>query len=187
MLKYLYKLIEVVIVKTIILIFLLSFNIYAVDIQQDTLNSISNYSIKIGKGKTNSVYVFVDPMCKYSRKLIKKIQQNKLLQLINTYHVFLYRLPKYESDKLNQYIYQSPNKNKELLYIMTQDIDFEMDLDLDDFETNDKTYKEMQEIASVAKGFKMTKRPYLIKFDNKTGYCIVSEGIANCMEEFDLD
>ena len=173
--------------KTIVLILVLSFTLYAVEIKQVTLNSISEYAIKIGKGKTNNIYVFVDPMCKYSRKLIKKIQNNKLLQLVNTYHIFLYRLPKYESDKLNQYIYQSSNRDEAFLYIMTQDIDFEMDLDLDDFETNDKTYKEMNKIATVAKELKMTKRPYLIKFDNKTGYCRVSEGIASCMEEFDLD
>lgn len=169
--------------KKMFLILTLCFNIYAGEKPHDLLNSISEYAINIGNGKTNDVYIFVDPMCPHSKKLIKKISENKILQLINSYHIFLYRLPKFESDELSHYIYQSSNANIALLDTMVKD----KEINFDDFKVDYEKSKILKEISIVAKKLNIKRRPYLILYEGDTGYCRVSEGTAPCMEEFDFE
>ena len=169
--------------KKIFLVLLLCFNIFAIEKPRDLLDSISQYAITIGKGKTNDAYIFVDPMCPYSKSFIKMISDNKMLQLTNSYHIFLYRLPKFESDKLTQYIYQSSNKNKALIDIMVNN----KEIDLNNFKLDTKEYDIVKNIAIVARKLHMKKRPYMISFEGDSRYCNVSEGSAPCMEEFDFE
>ncbi|WP_373034823.1 thioredoxin fold domain-containing protein [Sulfurimonas sp.] len=168
--------------KKILIVLLLCFNVFAVEKPHDLLKSISKDAINIGTGKKNDVYVFVDPMCKYSKRFIKKISENKMLQMLNSYHVFLYRLPKYESDRLIQYIYQSADKKKTLLDVMVRS----KKINLDGFKATSKEYEITKRITKVAKKLKIKKRPYMISFQKDSGYCRVSEGIVECMEELDF-
>lgn len=168
--------------KKILIILLLCFNVFAVEKPHDLLDSISADAINIGSGKKNDVYVFVDPMCKYSKKFIKKISENKMLQQINSYHVFLYRLPKYESDKLIYYIYQSSDRKKLLLDAMLR----AKKINLDNYKATPKEIEIAKRVAKVAKNLKVKKRPYVISFQKDSQYCRVSEGIVECMEELDF-
>lgn len=145
------------------------------------IESISKHAIKFGSGDNSAVYVFLDPLCKYSRELMKKIDANKMLQLTNSYYIFLYRLPRLDSEKTMQYIYQSANQKQALTEIM---IDEDI-IDLKDFKAKESTKKALQEIAEVAKTLDMTQRPYMISFDKGSKYCRVSEGTASCLEELE--
>ena len=145
------------------------------------LEAISQHAIRIGTGDDKIVYMFVDPMCKFSKRLMKIIHKNKMLQLTNSYYIFLYRLPRLDSEKLIQYIYQSDDKKTILLDVM---IDEEI-IDLDDFKATKKTLKTIQTIADVAKKLDMTVRPYMISYEKDSKFCTVSEGEASCIEEFE--
>ncbi len=169
--------------KKIFLILLLSLSIFASEKPKDLLNSISKHAITIGTGKTNEVYLFVDPMCKHSKALIKRINENKMLGFINTYHIFLYNLPKFESDELIEHIYQAKDKHKKLIDIMINN----KNVDFDELTEDANRTQMIKNIAEVAKKLNVKKRPYMILFEGDTGYCRVSEGSAPCMEEFDFD
>jgi len=174
--------------KFLYIMLLLSFNIFASESipikqkPQDMLKSISKHAIRIGTGTLSNVYIFVDPMCKYSRRIISKIDENKMLQLKNTYYIFLYRLQKFDSDKLIQYIYQSSDQKSVFMDVM---VDEEI-IDLDDFKANKETLQALKNISKVAKKLDMKLRPYIISFDKGSKFCRVSEGVVSCLEEFDL-
>lgn len=167
-----------------ILIFSNLFGAEVADVSQKPkadLESIAKHAIKFGTGNASDVYVFVDPLCKYSRELMKKIEANKMLQLSNTYYIFLYRLPRIESEKIMQYILESPNPKETLIEVM---VDEEI-VDLENFEAKESTIKALQEVATVAATLDMTQRPYMISFDRDSKYCRVSEGTASCLEELE--
>lgn len=71
--------------------------------------TIKDIEITIGTGPDN-IYVFVDPMCPHSRNFITLIHGSPNMQKNYTYHIWLYRLPKFDSVPL---IYTIYNKNKE--------------------------------------------------------------------------
>lgn len=173
--------------KFLSILFLLVFNLFGaeiIDVSQKPkadLESIAKHAIKFGTGNASDVYVFIDPLCSYSRALIKKIEANKMLQLSNTYYIFLYRLPRLESEKIMQYILESPNPKETLIEIM---VDEEI-VDVENFEAKESTVKALQEIATVAATLDMTQRPYMISFDKDSKYCRVSEGTASCLEELE--
>jgi len=173
--KYLFLLLSVV---------LNLFSAELVDVTQKPkamLESISKHAVKIGSGDASDIYIFVDPLCKYSRELMKKIEANKMLQLTNTYYIMLYRLPRLESEKTMQYIYESNNQKQALLEIMVE----EDVVDLENFKAKESTLQALKEIADVAKTLDMTQRPYMISFDKGSKYCRVSEGTASCLEELE--
>lgn len=145
------------------------------------LESISKYGIKFGSGKNSDIYVFIDPLCKYSRELMKKINSNKMLQLTNTYHIFLYRLPRLDSQKTMEYILESKDPKEALISVM---IDEDV-VDLGKFEAKEETKKILEEISKVAQTLEMTQRPYMISFDKDSPFCRVSEGSASCLEELE--
>ena len=173
--------------KSLSILLLLIFNLWTAEIvsvsqkPKADLESISKHAIKFGTGEESEVYIFVDPLCPYSRALVKKIDEDRILQLSNTYYVFLYRLPRLDSEKTMQYIYESSDPKERLIEIMV----YEYEVDLDDFQARQTTIDALDEIAEVAKTLNMTKRPYMISFENGSKYCRVSEGEASCLEEFD--
>lgn len=173
--------------KYIIALFLLGVTLFGgqnIPIEQKPkamLEAISHNAINIGTGNMSDVYVFLDPLCSASRALIKQINANKLLQISNTYHIFLYRLPRLDSEKTMQYIYQSDDPQKAIIEIMVdEDI-----VDFTNFKANEKTLKMLVEVSEVAKKLDMKFRPYMISFDKDSKYCRVSEGTASCLEEFE--
>lgn len=173
--------------KFLSILFILIFNLTAAEIvsvsqkPKADLESISKHAIKFGTGDESIVYVFVDPLCKYSRALVKKIDEDRMLQLSNTYYIFLYRLPRYDSEKTMQYIYESSDPKETLTEIMI----YEYEVDLSDYQARGTTIDALNEIAQVAATLDMTQRPYMISFEKGSKYCRVSEGEASCMEEFD--
>ncbi len=177
-----------------ILLLLLSLNIFASGIELSSLkklsieepkillNTIFQHAIRIGTGDKNIYYIFVDPMCPYSKNLIKLISKDKLQQIQTSYYVFLYRLPKFESDKLIQYIYQSNDAQTALLNIMVNN----KKIDLTSLKVDSNKSYVIKNIANIGKKLKMKKRPYMITFTKGSNYCSVSEGSAPCLEEFDF-
>ena len=163
---------------------LLSINILtATDTQPKVLlDSIVKHAIRIGSGEGNSYYIFVDPICPHSKKLIKHLSKNMMQQIQSTFYVFLYRLPKFESNKLISYIYQSKDPKSRLIDIMVE----EKKLDLTSYKPNTSEVKIVANIAFIAKQLKMKKRPYIIHFENTSIFCTVSEGSAPCLEKFDF-
>ena len=147
------------------------------------LDSITDNAIKIGDGERDSVYVFVDPMCPHSKRFIKKIISNKMAQVTTSYYIFLYRLPKFESTKLIQYIYQSKDSYKSLENVMIKGAS----VDLDNFSCDENVLANVHKVDYVAEKLKVKKRPFMIVFSEGSGYCSVSEGSAPCLEELDFD
>ena len=148
--------------------------------EKKILDSISELSIKIGSGTSKVVNIFVDPKCKYSRKMITKITKSKMLQLTNTYNVFLYGLPRLKSEKLIAYILESKDRLSALKKVMVE----KYIIYLENFNPKERTLRTIQKISNVGKELKMSKRPYLISFEKDSKYCYVSEGEASCIEEF---
>lgn len=163
---------------------LLCFNIYASEYKTDEntslnfLNSISKYAINIGSGSDSDIYVFVDPLCTLSQKYITKIFEDKTLQSKNTYHIFLFELPRLESIEFIQYIYQSENPKSTLLDIMLNNNTF---IDFEEFNVNENTLQTIDDISKFAKSLNIKLRPYLIIFDKQEKFCRDSEGVAPCL------
>ena len=175
-------------------LFLLSLNIIASDKTVDVnakmskeepkilLDSISEYAIRIGTGNLTNYYIFVDPMCPHSKNFIKLISKNRMQQIHTSYYIFLYRLPKFDSDKLIQRIYQSPDIKSTLLDVMVDD----KKLNLKNLKVQSTKSNVIKEISIVSKKMKIKKRPYMIVFEKGSNYCTISEGSAPCLEEFDF-
>ena len=168
--------------RVFVLLFLLTLNSWALEVPHILMDSISNYAIRIGNGP-NRTYTFVDPLCSKSRAFIKLINEREDLKQASTYYIFLYRLQKFDSDELIEYIYQSDNPLDALKEIMI-DEDFDV---VEDVTLKQKTLEIIKDISVVAKHLDMKRRPYLLIFDEGSHYCTVSEGTAPCLEENDFD
>ena len=164
------------------LMLLLLLNLFAAQDYQKLLNSISEHAIQIGTGP-NRIYAFVDPLCSKSQSFIDLINERKDLQERASYYIFLYRLPKFDSDEYIQYIYQSPQSLDALKTIMIYE-DYD---ETDGFKVSQKTLDKTDKIAKVAKELDMKRRPYLLIFQQGSSYCTVSEGTAPCLEENGFD
>lgn len=112
---------------------------------------------------------------------MKKIDENKMLQLTNSYYIFMYRLPRLDSEKSMQYILEAKDRKEALVEVM---IDEEI-IDVSDLVAKPQTLKALKEIAEVASTLEMTQRPYMISFDKDSKFCRVSEGSASCLDEFE--
>ena len=145
--------------KTLFFILLLSIHIFAVENRQKLLDSISQYAILIGDGNRSNIYVFVDPMCIHSQLYIEEIIENKKLHENSSYYLFLYRLPKFDSEELIQFIYQSKNPKLALKEIMIED----KEVDTFYLTATDKTLKMIEEIALVGKKLEAEHRPFIVK------------------------
>ena len=168
--------------KPLILFLLLTLALSASEDHQAMMDSISKYAMRIGNGPGHT-YVFVDPLCSKSQRFIELITERKDLQEKSSYYIFLHRLPKFDSDEVIQYIYQSNDPLGALKEIMI-DQDFD---NLEEFSVQDKTLDIIHEIAKVAKELHMKRRPYLLIFDAGSSHCRVSEGTAPCMVDNDFE
>lgn len=145
--------------KNLFLILLLCISTLSAEKSQVLLDSISQHAIRIGNGNISNVYVFVDPMCMYSQLYIDKITQNRELHKDNSYYIFLYRLDRFDSTELIQFIYQAKNPKLALEDIMIRD----KEVDTFDLNPSEKTLKIIEEVASVGKEMKVESRPFIIK------------------------
>ncbi len=164
------------------LIILLLANLFSAQDYQRLVDSIAHYAIRIGHGP-DRIYAFVDPLCPKSQSYIELISGRKDLQERASYYIFLYRLPKFDSDEYIHYIYQSPQTLDALRAIM---IDEDYD-EVNGFIVNQLTLDRTRKIADVAKALKMKRRPYLLMYHQGASYCTVSEGTAPCLEENGFD
>lgn len=146
------------------------------------LESIAEHAIQIGTGSVSKTYVFVDPMCPFSRNYIQKISQSKKAKETNTYYIFLYKLPMFDSNKLSQYIFQSSNHQETLLEVMVK----EEDIDLDATTIDAEKQSIISKISNVGEILNLKVRPYIIEFEKGSKYCTVSSGSAPCLEENDF-
>lgn len=180
--------------KYIFLFFYVTLNIFALEVLHSEslpvntkvlLESISKHAIVLGKGSLHNRYIFVDPMCPHSQKYIKKITQNKQALAANTYYIFLYKLPKFDSNKLSSTIYESKNPLETLQKVM---IEKKKVITKSSVKKNKEKAigDKISAIAKVAKELKIVIRPYIIEFEKGSRYCLVSYGKAPCMEEFDF-
>jgi hypothetical protein len=173
--------------KFFALIFLLFVNLFSADLvdvilkPKAALEKIENHAIRFGSGDGSKVYVIVDPLCEFSRALVKKIHENKMLQLSNSYYVLFYKLPILDSQKTMEYILESKDKKEALIEVM---IDEEI-IDVSKYKAKPKTIQTIKNIAQVAATLDMKQCPYMISFDKDSKFCRVSEGSVSCLEEFE--
>ena len=146
--------------KALFLIMLLSLSSFSSEKIPFLLDSISEHAIRIGNGdSSNNIYVFIDPMCPHSQDYISRISLDENLQKKYTYYIFLYRLQRFESDELIQFIYQSKDIKVSFEDVMI----YGEDVDSDDFEVKESTLKTIQKISSVGEKLEINRRPYIIK------------------------
>ena len=115
------------------------------------LSSIDNAAIMMGRGDKD-VYVFIDPLCKYSRKFMRLTNANEALLKEYRFHLFLYEIPRLHSAKVINAVYASQNQLQTLQEIMLHDKHIQSD-------HNDM---KVPKISSVAKHIGVFKRPFVI-------------------------
>ncbi len=174
--------------KPFLVLCILLFNIVASDMKvpaleqhQQLLDSISKYAIHLGTGE-DKLYIFLDPLCPKSQFYLSLITQEPDHYKNQSLYIFLYELKRYNSEELIFYIYQSKDPYQALLDVMVR----HKEIDLFDLEFSEETDRQVEEIAKVAKILNIQRRPYLLLFEKGSPYCIVSNGTAPCMEEYDL-
>ncbi len=117
------------------------------------LQSIHDDAIVLGSGK-KFLYVFIDPLCKHSRKFITMVSKNPNMLSKYKYHLFLYSIPRMKSTDVVSAVYISPNPVETLLEIMVED---EVVYD----KGNEIINAKVNRIDTVAKEIDVYKRPYI--------------------------
>jgi hypothetical protein len=142
-----------------------------------TIQGIRPYAIQLGVGITE-IFVFVDPMCPKSRAYIKQISTSGNLLRKHRYFIFLYRLPKFESDHLIRTIYTSSNPRLMMQKIMIDRCAPEA------LKGHNDAYADetIDAVAEAGMLLGMEHRPYLMIFKPTAPYCIVSEGEPDCID-----
>lgn len=115
--------------------------------------TIHNDAIILGNGK-KIIYVFLDPLCPYSRKFITMVSKNPKMLSKYQYHIFLYSIPRMKSTDVVSAIYMSSNPVKTLLQIM---VDEKVRYDKGNANTKAKVHR----IDNVAEQMDVYKRPYI--------------------------
>ena len=117
------------------------------------LQSIDKDAIILGSGK-KIIYVFIDPLCKHSRKFITMVSKNPKMLSKYQYRIFLYSLPRLKSTDVVSAVYMSPNPVETLLEIMVENwIDYE--------NGNEMKKARVNRIDAVAKEIYVYKRQYI--------------------------
>ena len=120
------------------------------------LKSIDSSAIIMGSGKKD-VYVFVDPLCHFSRKFISKVTKNDLMLKKYKYHIYLYEIPRLHSQEEINYVYNSKNPLNVLLDIMLNDKKLNYL-----FSPKPHNREKVREIKNIAKQINVNKRPFII-------------------------
>ncbi|MCW8837964.1 MAG: hypothetical protein OQJ77_00340 [Thiovulaceae bacterium] len=118
------------------------------------VSSIQTYGIKYGNGQQN-VYVFVDPLCRYSRKFISMISKKPKMLSKYKYIIYLYEIPRLHSKNTIAAIYNSKEPVKVLLEVMLEDKKISI-------MPTTKTQTTVDAISKIAQKLHITKRPSII-------------------------
>ncbi len=121
------------------------------------LQTITKHAISIGSGKTD-VYVFVDPKCPRSREFITLISNNKKMQSLYHYKIFLYELKRFRTKEIIRSIYSSHNPKKTMLDFMT----VKKVPTIKRSHPNKKIDAKIHAINKIAQKIDVYKRPYLV-------------------------
>ena len=150
--------------KYLILLFFISFALNAHEDTKKTpvpyeesiksLKSIQESAIVYGSGES-TVYVFLDPLCPYSRQFLSLLAKNEKMLLKYHYYIFLYEIPRLHSDGAIVAIYDSKKPLETLLSIMLNDAKLSKI-------SNEKIDKKINTIKEVAQRLNVNKRPFLI-------------------------
>lgn len=119
-----------------------------------SVQSIQKDAIIYGSGDRD-VYVFIDPLCPYSRKFISMISKNPLMLSKYQYHLYLYGIPRLHSQNAIAAVYRAKEPLKTLLNIMLDD----------DKTTSSLTIRVKEKVSAIktaAKKLNVNKRPFLI-------------------------
>lgn len=120
------------------------------------LKTLDSQAIIMGSGKKD-VYVFVDPLCHFSRKFISKVTENDLMLKKYRYHIYLYGIERLHSQEEINYIYDAKNQLNVLLDIMVNDKKFDHLLT-----PTPQNRQKVSEIKHIAKQLDVNKRPFII-------------------------
>ena len=123
---------------------------------QAYMSSVDSDAIIMGKG-AKTVYVFLDPLCKFSRKFMKTVTRNPYMLEKYNYHIFLYEIPRLRSSNIIHYVYQSKIPLKGLKQIMLKN---KQPSTSDTFKS--ETKKIVRSIKELATKMDVNKRPYII-------------------------
>lgn len=118
------------------------------------VQSIQTNGIQYGDGDKN-VYVFVDPLCPYSRKFISMISSKPKMLSKYKYTIYLYEIPRLHSADTIASIYSSKEPINLLLEVMLKDKKTFA-------QPNEKTKTTINSIVSVAQKLHIKKRPSII-------------------------
>lgn len=124
------------------------------DEQIQLVHSIQNEAIVYGHGQ-QKVYVFIDPLCRYSRKFITMISENKAMLSKYRYYLYLYGIPRLHSQNAIAAVYTAKDPLETLLEIMIYDDNAVAPL-------NQTVQRKIDTITTVAKQLDVNKRPFLI-------------------------
>lgn len=120
------------------------------------LQQIDDKAILLGEGEKD-VYVFIDPLCRYSRKFLKNVLSHEMMLKKYRYHLFMYEIPRLHSQALIYAIYHQKKKRQSLIYVMVEN---------GNLKTEESRYPEetetVQAIADVARQLGVFKRPFII-------------------------
>lgn len=117
------------------------------------LHNIQKDAIYYGCGE-RLVYVFIDPLCPYSRKFISMIYTNQTMTQKYRYALFLYSIPRLHSQQVVSAIYGAQNPLESLFDVMLKNQTLE--------NSSTQANEIVTEIATVAQTMQIKKRPYII-------------------------
>ena len=121
------------------------------------VKSVDDKAIVLGNGNKD-VYVFIDPLCRYSRKFIKTVSTHKVMLHKYRYHLFLYEIPRLHSQQTIYAIYHDKKPLNALLDVMLEN-EQPVSSKMEDLENERKI---VSDIEKVAKELDVFKRPYII-------------------------
>ena len=149
--------------KIIFLFYLISTILFAEDAKESThlsydsslslLQTIQDDAMIYGDGK-KIIYVFIDPLCPYSRKFISLISENPKMTSKYQYYLFLYSVPRLKSTDVVSAIYMSSDPLQSLLQTM---IDENVHYD----KGNKVTKEKVDRIEKIGKEMHVHKRPFI--------------------------
>ncbi len=117
------------------------------------LEGIKDAAIVLGTGE-QEVYVFVDPLCPHSRKFISMVTGNKRMLRKYRYFVYLYSIPRLNSQAAVNAIYRANDPVARLMDVMLADETISS-------RHEDASSTPVQRIEAVAEQINVYKRPYL--------------------------
>lgn len=146
--------------KYLFLLFLAFYSLHAQEthssyqLSVEALQSIEHDGIVYGSGSKN-VYVFLDPLCPYSRKFLSLVASNDLMLKKYRYTIYLYEIPRLQSAKTIASIYASHTPLQTLLDVMLHDAKIPE-------KSGEAVAKTISEIEEVGKKLHVKKRPFLV-------------------------